>query len=238
MKKLLVYCSFILLILGWSIPVRSQVNNDDVLMTIGGKKITVGEFISIYHKNNPKGETPDKKNIDEYLDLYINFKLKVREAEDLGFDTITSFVTELNGYRDQLAKPYFTDEPTIDRLVNEAYSREQYDLRASHIFIRLKPDALPDDTLAAFKKIQGIRDRILNGESFEKLAIELSDDPSARDRDATPQHPYPKGNHGDLGYFTVFDYVYPFESGAYNTEQGKISFPVRSEYGYHLIKGH
>jgi peptidyl-prolyl cis-trans isomerase SurA len=236
MKQMRLRFFTVALFVGMILPAFAQVKQDDVLMTIGGKKITAGEFLSIYHKNNPKGDNLDKKSLEEYLNLYINFKLKVREAEDLGLDTVTAFKTELNGYREQLAKPYFTDEATIDRLVKEAYDREHWDLRASHVFLRLKPDASPADTLAAYQKIMQLRDRITKGESFEKIALESSDDPSARDRDANQQHPFIKGNHGDLGYFTVFDMVYPFETGAFSTTEGKFTMPVRTEYGYHLIK--
>jgi peptidyl-prolyl cis-trans isomerase SurA len=219
-----------------SIHAYPQVNSRDVLLTIGGKGVTVNEFMAIYQKNNIKGESMDKKSLDEYLELFINFKLKVREAEDLGLDTLTSFRTELNGYRDQLAKPYFTDEATVDRLINEAYERSLTDLRASHIFFRLAADALPADTLLAFQKAVKVKERLKNGESFEKLAVELSEDPSAKDREANQQHPYIKGNRGDLGYFTVFDMVYPFESAAYNLKVGEVSEPIRTEYGFHVIK--
>ncbi|MDP1621481.1 MAG: peptidylprolyl isomerase [Bacteroidales bacterium] len=214
----------------------AQVTNDEVLMTIAGKQIYVSEFMNIYQKNNVKGETIDKKSLDEYLDLFINFKLKVKQAEELGLDTITTFKTELNGYRDQLAKPYFTDEATLDRLIKEAYEREKTDLRASHIFFRLTPDASPADTLAAFKKAMAAREKIMNGASFESVAVEFSEDPSAKDREATQQHTFLKGNRGDLGFFAVFDMVYAFENGAWNTEIGNVSMPVRTEYGYHLIK--
>jgi len=219
-----------------SINAYSQLNNNDILLSIGGSGVTVGEFLTIYQKNNVRGETIDKKSLDEYLDLFINFKLKVRQAEELGLDTLSSFRNELNGYRDQLAKPYFTDEATIDNLINEAYQRSLSDLRASHIFFRLSPDALPADTLAAFQKAMKVKERLKKGESFEKLAFEVSEDPSAQDREANQQHPYIKGNRGDLGYFTVFDMVYPFESGAYNMQVGDVSDPVRTEYGFHVIK--
>lgn len=247
MKCVKVYLLVTLICLGIVSSLRAQINNETVLMTIGGKDVTVGEFMSIYLKNNPKPDSTGKKdgqktevtnrqNLSEYLDLYINFKLKVREAEDLGLDTVASFKNELNGYREQLAKPYFVDEPTVDRLVQEAYDREHYDVRASHIFIRLGQDAAPEDTLAAYQRIAKIRERLMKGESFEKVALEESEDPSARDREANQQHPMIKGNHGDLGFFTVFDMVYPFENGAYNNEIGNVSPVVRSDYGYHLIK--
>lgn len=214
----------------------SQAGNDEVLMTIAGSKVSVGEFLNIYQKNNVRNEPIDQKSLNEYLDLFINFKLKVKEAEDLGLDTVTAFQTELAGYRDQLAKPYFTDSATLDRLIREAYERSRTDIRASHIFVRVKPDALPEDTLAAFKKIMAVKARLDKGEDFKKLAAEESEDPSARDRLATPQQPALRGNYGDLGYFTVFDMVYPFESAAYTTPLNQVSKPVRTEYGYHLIK--
>ena len=215
---------------------NAQVNNDEVLMTIAGKQVYVGEFLNIYQKNNVKGEAIDKKSLDEYLDLFINFKLKVKQAEELGLDTVSSFRTELNGYREQLAKPYFTDEATLNRLMLEAYEREKTDLRASHIFFRLKPDATPEDTLIAYQKAMAAREKLMKGDSFESVVIEFSEDPSSKDREATQQHPFLKGNKGDLGFFAVFDMVYPFENGAWNTPTGSVSMPVRTEYGYHLIK--
>ncbi len=236
MKSLNFKVLFSLLMLIPFVVVTAQVNNDEVLMTIAGKKIHVKDFMAIYQKNNVKGETIDKKSLDEYLDLFINFKLKVKQAEELGLDTVSTFVNELAGYRDQLAQPYLTDAATMDRLVAEAYERGKADIRASHIYFRLKADATPADTLAAYTKALKVRERIANGESFEKLAIEFSEDPSAKDRDANQQHPFIKGNRGDLGYFTVFDMVYPFETGAYSLEETKVSAPIRSEYGYHIIK--
>ncbi|MCX6306082.1 MAG: peptidylprolyl isomerase [Bacteroidetes bacterium] len=215
---------------------KAQVGNDEVLMTIAGKQIYVSEFLNIYQKNNVKGEAIDKKSLDEYLDLFINFKLKVKQAEELGLDTVASFRTELNGYREQLAKPYFTDDATLNRLILEAYDREKTDLRASHIFFRLAPDATPEDTLIAFKKATAAREKLMSGASFEAVAVELSEDPSAKDREPTQQHPFLKGNKGDLGFFAVFDMVYAFENGAWATEVGQVSQPVRTEYGYHLIK--
>ncbi len=214
----------------------AQVNNDEVLMTIAGKQVFVSEFLNIYQKNNVKGDMIDKKSLDEYLDLFINFKLKVKQAEEMGLDTVASFRTELNGYRDQLAKPYFTDEATLNRLILEAYDREKTDLRASHVFFRLAPDASPQDTMIAYKKAVSAREKLMQGASFESVAVEFSEDPSAKDREATQQHPFLKGNKGDLGFFAVFDMVYAFENGAWNTETDKVSMPVRTEYGYHLIK--
>ncbi|MEI7499160.1 MAG: peptidylprolyl isomerase [Bacteroidota bacterium] len=225
--SVLVFISFI--------TATAQVKTDEVLMTIAGKQVRVSEFMNIYQKNNVKNENIDKKSLNEYLDLFINFKLKVKQAEELGLDTMASFRNELNGYREQLAKPYFTDEAIIDGLVREAFERQSTDLRASHIFFRLNTDPTPDDTLAVYKKAMFVRDKLIN-QSFENLAIEFSEDPSAKDREANQLHPFLKGNRGDLGFFSVFDMVYPFENAAYNTEVGKVSLPVHTEYGFHLIK--
>ena len=207
------------------------------LITIGEKEVTVKEFMDTYEKNNVNTEVIDKKNVDEYLKLYIDFKLKVAEAEDLKMDTAASFIKELNNYRQQLAKPYFSNDDITDELVKEAYERMQYDINAAHILIKCDVNAVPADTMAAYKKAMSIRERALKGEDFGELAAELSDDPSARDYDEIPgvRKAY-KGNHGELGYFTVFDMVYPFETGVYNTPEGNISMPVRSSFGYHIIK--
>jgi len=228
--------SGLLLLICLTFNLAAQVDNNTTLMTIGGNPVTVGEFMTIYQKNNVKGESIDKKSMDEYLELFINFKLKVMQAEQMGLDTVSTFVKELDGYREQLAKPYFTDEATLNRLIREAYDRKQFDLRASHIYFKVKPDAVSADTLAAYKKAMEAREKILKGERFDNVVMEYSEDPSAKDREATAQHPFMRGNRGDLGYFTVFDMVYSFETAAYNTPSGQVSMPVRTDYGYHIIK--
>ncbi len=206
------------------------------LLTIGNEKIPVGEFLRVYEKNNTAEEQQKPDAIKEYLDLYINFKLKVKEAEDLKMDTIASFKKELHGYREQLAKPYFTDQAVNDKLMKEAYNRMMQDVRASHILLMVDENASPEDTLKAWNKINKIRDEIENGKPFAVAAEEYSDDPSAKDQKEIPgKQAARKGNHGDLGYFTVFNMLYPFETAAYETPVGQVSQPVRTHYGYHLV---
>ncbi|MBK6345722.1 MAG: peptidylprolyl isomerase [Bacteroidales bacterium] len=207
---------------------------DPVILKVAGENITKSEFLNVYQKNNVNGEVIDRKSLEEYMELYINFRLKVKEAEQLGLDTMRAFIDELAGYRKQLAQPYLIDEEMNKSLLQEAYNRKTFDIRASHILIKVDRNAPPADTLAAYKRIMLIRKRIMKGEDFGKLAMENSDDLSANDR--TIENRKIKGNQGDLGYFTVFDMVYPFESGAYNTAMGEVSMPVRSDFGYHLIK--
>ncbi|MCF8233540.1 MAG: peptidyl-prolyl cis-trans isomerase [Bacteroidales bacterium] len=226
------------LVLAWTSQSVAQdyLNDNRTLLEIGDDKVSVAEFMRVYQKNNLQSEVMDKKSVDEYLDLYINFKLKVKQAEDLGLDTVSSFVNELSGYRKQLTKPYFIDEEVNEELIHEAYERKQYDIRASHILIRVAQNASAEDTAAAHNKAIEILEKARAGEDFNLLAVEFSDDPSARDVKDNKGNVVRKGNEGDLGYFSVFDMVYPFETGAYSTAEGKISEPIRTRYGYHLIK--
>lgn len=220
-----------------AVTLAAQKTADPVLLKIDNQDITVSEFMSVYQKNNVEGEVLDRKSLEEYLDLYINFKLKVKEAEELGLDTVSSFINELKGYRDQLARPYFVDDKLNEKLLHEAYARKKTDIRASHILISIDQYAPPADTLEAYNKIMEIRKRIVeNKEDFGEVAMEVSDDPSARDMPARGFQPARKGNKGDIGYFSVFDMVYPFEEAAYKLNVGEVSMPVRTQFGYHLIK--
>jgi peptidyl-prolyl cis-trans isomerase SurA len=209
-------------------------DTDPVILKVAGEEVSKSEFLNVYQKNNVNGEVIDRKSLEEYMELYINFRLKVKEAESLGLDTTRSFIDELSGYRKQLAQPYLIDEEMNKSLLTEAYNRKTEDIRASHILIKVDRNASAADTLAAYKRVMAIRKRVLKGEDFGMLAMENSDDLSARDR--TVENRSIKGNKGDLGYFTVFDMVYPFETGAYTTGVGEVSMPVRSDFGYHLIK--
>ena len=198
--------------------------NDPVLMTINGKPVPKSEFEYIYNKNNSNNSL-DKKTLEEYVDLFINFKLKVEEAKFQGLDTTKSFINELAGYRSQLTKPYLTDQKVDEDVLREAYNRMKEDVDVSHILVRIQQGATPADTLAAWNKIKTILKR-LDKEDFAKVAKEVSEDQSAEE------------NSGHLGWVSAFRTVYPFETMAYNTPTGKLSKPVRSSFGYHIIKVH
>jgi peptidyl-prolyl cis-trans isomerase SurA len=197
---------------------------DSILMTIGNEKVTNAEFERIYHKNN-SSVVYDNKTPREYLDLFINFKLKVMEAKAQGYDTMSSFIKELNGYRDQLAKPYLKDKAQDEQMLEETYRRIATEVNASHIAKKVAfAAATPADTLEAYNKILALRNRILAGESFEDIAVANSDDPSV------------KTNKGNLGWFSAFRMVYAFEDAAYKTPVGQLSMPVKTRYGYHIIR--
>lgn len=221
MKKILIGFSALSFI---SITALAQ--NDQTILVIDGKNISKAEFENVYKKNNGKEVATDKKSLNEYMDLFINFKLKVKEAEVMGLDTVSAFKQELGGYRKQLAAPYLTDKNVNDGLITEAYERMKTEVRGSHILVKCAEDALPKDTLIAYNKITEYRKRTVKGEDFAKLAVE-----SAKDGD-----PSATDNKGDLGYFTSLQMVYPFENAAFNTKVGEVSQIVRTRFGYHIMK--
>jgi len=194
------------------------------LLELEGDTVLVGDFWKVFNKNNFKQELPSKEALTEYFDLYQKFKLKVKEAEVKGLDTTPKFEKEIAGYQQQLAKSYLTDKSVTEELIKEAYDRSKWEVKASHILINIKYHALPSDTLKAYTKANSILSLAKAGANFDSLAIKYSDDPSA------------KSNKGDLGYFSAFRMVYPFESGAFNTEVGGVSKLIRTRFGYHIIK--
>ncbi|OFX69662.1 MAG: hypothetical protein A2X12_01090 [Bacteroidetes bacterium GWE2_29_8] len=224
------------LIITFNVSKSFSQNSDKVILTINNDKIMLEEFERVFKKNNSKNDYVDKKALDEYMDLFINFKLKVKDAENNKVDTANSFIKELEGYRKQLSQPYLTDKNVNENLLKEAYNRMNWDVRASHILIKLSQNPTAKDTLTAFNKIVELRNKIIKGEPFDKIAKEFSEDPSAKDHPAQDERPAYKGNAGDLGYFTVFQMIYPFESMAYATKVGEISQPIRTQFGYHIIK--
>lgn len=215
----------LILALGILFSLNTTAQTDNVVMEIDGKKVTKSEFLQIYLKNNPNPKY-DKQALDEYMELFKKFKLKVAEAEALGYDTIPKLKKELAGYRKQLSQPYLIDSTKNSSLVKQAYERMKNEVHAAHILVKVAENASPEDTLAAYNRILAIKKRIENGEDFATVAKGKngSDDPSA------------VRNGGDLGYFTAFQMVYQFEEAAYNTPIGKISDPVRTKFGYHILK--
>nr|WP_320021625.1 peptidylprolyl isomerase [uncultured Draconibacterium sp.] len=197
------------------------------LLTIDEHKISKDEFEYIYNKNNSNlYADADRKTPKEYLELFINFKLKVVEAENLKMDTSQTFINELAGYREEIAAPYLTDIEFNEQQIEELYRRMKLEVDASHILLGVNKDASPVEEQEVLDKIKNIRKQIIAGNPFEDAAVEYSEDPSAQT------------NKGHLNYFSAFTMVTPFEDAAFNTPVGEISEPVRTNFGYHLIKVH
>ena len=215
-------------------------SQSNVLITINGKAVSAEEFLYIYEKNNQAGAL-DPKTMDEYLDMFINFKLKVAEAEAQGIDTTANFKKELKGYRAQATPKYLQDEAAMDSLIEMSWRHLSKDRRAAHIAIQCTASASEEEVAAALAQINEARDRVTVGkgikkgkgkkakivrqkvEAFDKVAREVSTDPSVEE------------TGGELGWITPFRYVYPLEEAVYNTPVGQVSPVFRTQYGFHIV---
>lgn len=196
----------------------AQSIDSENLMTIGGETISVKEFLRVYNKNIDLVQDESQKNIDYYLNLYTNYKLKLKEARTLGFDKKDSYKKEFESYKNQLSKAYTSDKEVTETLVKEAYNRTTSEVKAHHILVRIQPG---QDTLAAYEKIKALRSRMVK-EDFKSLRTALHDGKSVFVE--------------DLGYFSAFKMVYDFENAAFNTQLGQTSKPFRTQFGYHVVK--
>lgn len=195
-----------------------------VLFKINEKPFYTDEFVRVYNKNLDLVKDESQKEVNNYLDLFVGYKLKVEKAYKEGLDQGLAYQNELKSHRDQLAKNYLNDSEVTQQLLDEAYERYKHEVKASHILLSIEENASEAEVKKIYNKAIEIRNKALKCEDFGKLAQEFSSDPSA------------KQNQGDLGYFTVFKMVYPFETAAFETAVGAISMPVRTQFGYHIIK--
>ncbi|MSP85606.1 MAG: peptidylprolyl isomerase [Flavobacteriaceae bacterium] len=202
----------------------AQSSTKEVLFTIDNKPYYTDEFARVYKKNLDLVKDESQKDLNQYLELFVGYKLKVNKAYKLGLQDGSSYQNELKSYRSQLSKNYTSDSKVTKELVEEAYKRSLKEIKASHILIMVDENATPEDTLKSYNQISELRKRAILGEDFAKLASENSQDPSAKE------------NKGNLGYFSSFRMLYGFETAAYKTPKGNISNPVRTRFGYHLIK--
>ena len=227
-----------IILMGASIMGFAQ--EDKVLMTINGEPVMLSEFMYIYEKNNQESSL-EKKTMEEYLELFINFKLKVAEAIAQGVDTTEAFQKELDGYRAQATPKYMQDNAAIDSLVVMSYNRMAHPRSASHIAVQCPMDATPEAEAAALAKINELRERVTVGipkevkkgrkkitvqevEDFTEVALAHSEDPGVQQ------------NQGKLGWIQVFRYVFPFEEAVYTTPVGGVSEVFRSPFGFHIAK--
>ena len=197
-------------------------NADPVLMTINGKDVRQSEFEYLYHKNNLQQLAP--QSIDEYIEMFIVYKLKVADAEAAGLHQTDAFTKEFNGYCAELSRPYLRDSIVEKRLIEEAYARMATSRKVSHIMLPL--GSTYDEKEANRMKIDSIRTAIVNGSAdFGEMAVRYSSDRSAR------------VNNGSMGYINVNSYPYPFEKTAWETPVGEIS-PVIEDapFGFHIIR--
>lgn len=206
------------------IGIAVSAQNDSVLLSIDNEPIYVKEYERLFSKNADLISDHEEPNIDENLELFIDYLLKVKAAEDQGLDTLSTFTQQYENYRNQLATQHLFNTNISHQLVREAYDRLQYERNIDYILIQLKENASPQDTLKAFQKAMAFKKEVTDGRNFRELALQYSEDPSVKE------------NQGNLGWINVFKTVYPFENAAYETEIGEISEPFRSQFGYHVIR--
>ena len=202
----------------WSNFGQHQSINPEVLITINDEDITVDEFLQVYNKNINLVQDDRQKDIDGYLELYLNYKLKLAEARALKYEQKQSYKQEYEGYRKQLQQKYLTDKNVTEELIKEAYDRTIEEVQAQHILVRT---STVQDTLAALEKLKVLRNRFLN-EDFDLLQKELHDGKNIFVE--------------DLGYFSAFKMVYDFENAAFSTSIGDVSQPFKTQFGYHIVK--
>jgi len=202
----------------------SQKKSKETLLTIDGQEVSVNEFLSVYNKNLDMVQDENQKDKEAYLDLFINYKLKTKEAYAQGLHTSPTFIKEFGGYQKQLSENYLYEQDVTEDLIKEAYARSYQEVNANHILILVSQDAKPQDTLIAYTKIKDILAKAKSGQDFEELARTYSEEPNAKE------------TAGNLGYFKGFSMVYPFENAAYATPVGEISDILRTTFGYHILK--
>lgn len=216
--------NFVFLLICFCSSLFVLAQDKEALFKIDDQSYYKDEFIRVYNKNLDLVKDDSQKDLNKYLELFLGYKLKVQKAYKLGLQNESKYQNELKSYRTQLAKNYLNDSKVTNALVEEAYDRIKNEVKASHILILVDETASPADTLKAYNKILDLKKRIDNGENFETVATANSEDPSVKE------------NLGDLGYFSAFRMVYPFESAAYKTPVGKVSKPFRTRFGYHILK--
>ena len=199
-------------------------NKKNVLLTINSNPIYSSDFTKVFNKNLDLVVEESQKNVAGYLDLFIDYKLKITEAYAQELDKDKQYIKEFKKYQDQLAKKYIYDKRVTSKLVEEAYNRSLEEIDADHILILVSLNDSPKDTLDAFNKIKEARMKAINGQDFTSLVKEYSEEPAA------------KKTEGKLGYFTAFGMLYPFENSAYETKVGEISEIVRTSFGFHILK--
>lgn len=192
------------------------------LFTYGKDAVSADEFLKAYRKNN--NGIKSEAALKEYLDLYIASRLKIKEAKELGFDTLAQLQTDLHNLRQQILPGYLNDKASLDKLVKEAFDRSQKDIHVAHIFIAFEKNGVINREAANKKKEEILAKLEKKAVKFEDLAKEYSDDPSALT------------NGGDLGWITAFNLPYELETVAYTTPVGTTSTVYTSKAGYHILK--
>ena len=203
------------------VATAAKKGDDPTLMTVAGKDVKLSEFEYLYKKNNSQQLQP--QTLDEYVDMFVTYKLKVADAEAAGIDTTAAFIKEFSGYRDELARPYLRDAAVEDSIIAATYRNMQEEVDVSHVMVAL--ERTPEKIAAKRAFLDSLRTEIVAGRAdFAAVADQYSIDPAV------------KRNHGHMGYIVPNRYPYSFEEAAYATAVGEISPVIATPFGYHIVK--
>ena len=196
----------------------SQLKNDE-LFKVNDSVVLIDEFNRVYNKNIDLIDEDNQKDFETYLDLFINYKVKLAEAYELGFHEDPKYKSELNKYAKQLQNTYLTDKKSEEKFLKEAYERTKYEVNVSHILIRI--DENNNDTIQIVEKLKSLRSSFLN------LSIDEFNKKYNQDNQMIVEN---------LGYFSAFKMIYNFENMAYTSPVGEVSSPFRTRFGFHILK--
>lgn len=223
--RFLSFVVFLLVALSPSL-IYSQSTEKEAFLFIDNKPVFPKEFIRLYQKNLNVITDERQKDLDNYLNLFINYKLKLTEAKELGLDENSEYLKDITAYRKDITLEYLEDSQISKAILEDMYQRSLKEVHVSHILINLPTYAYGKDTVSAYNRLNALRERAIAGENFNQLAVKHSEEPAA------------KKTKGDLGYFSTMQMVMSFEDAAYNTQVGDVSPIIRTGYGYHILKVH
>jgi len=201
-------------------------NEKEAFLYINEKPVFQEEFIRLYQKNLNLIADKEQKDLDNYLDLFIAYKLKLAEAKQQNLDGEEAYLQDIATYRKTLTLRYLEESKLTEAILENIYNRSKKEIHVSHILINLPAYVYGKDTIKAYNRINALRERAIAGEAFDHLAQKYSEEPDAQK------------TKGDLGYFSTMQMVMPFENAAYTTSIDEISPIIRTGYGYHILKVH
>lgn len=197
----------------------SQLYKNDILFEVNDSIILTEEFHRVYNKNIELIDEINQKDFESYLDLFINYKIKLAEAYDLGLHEDPKYKSELNKYAKQLQNTYLTDKDTEEKFLKEAYERTKFEVNVSHVLIKF--DENNYDTIQVYNRLKSLKNAFLNSSIDDFIKNHNQDNKMIVE---------------NLGYFSAFKMIYDFENIAYQTPVGQVSEPFRTRFGFHILK--
>lgn len=227
--------SLLMLAAGCRTLQTNPAENPEVVAVAGSEVIDLTTFEDQYARsvgNRLEAADDSLQAYQDFLERYVNYRLRVQEARARGYDRDSAIVAEASAYQLELARNHLMRQEVIEPLLRTLYARMPDMVDISHIFVRVPTDATPEDTLAAYRRLQALIDSVRQGADFNEIAFRHSDDPSARSPRST------RGGWGHIGWIKMGQTIEPMETYAFNTPVGELSPIFRTRYGYHVLKVH